>query len=103
MKKTYIYITTNTEYNEIIGANKTIEGTAKMIKEFIEDGSTLDIEVFVDKLVEVMKMHEEDGESYILGWEDDLIEDKHYTTFIINPVEEHILQSLQVEKVLLEK
>ena len=103
MKKNYIYITTNTEYNEIIGANKTIEGTAKMIKEYIEDGSTRDIEVFADKLVEVMKKHEENEEGYVLGWEDDLIEGKQYVTFIINSIEEHILQSLEVEKVLLEK
>lgn len=103
MKRHYIYITTNTEDNEIIGANRTVEGTAKMIKKYVEDGGIFDIEVFADKLVEVMKMHEENGEGYVLGWEDDLIEGKHYATFIIKPVEEHILQSLEVEKVLLEK
>ena len=101
MKRTYIYLTINLEDDETVGANRTIEGTAKMIKEYVEDGEK-EIEVFLDEIIKVMKKHEENEDTYVLGWENELIDGIHYDTYIINPVGERILQNLSVEKVLLE-
>lgn len=101
MKKNYIYITSNDEYDEIIGANKTIEGTAKMIKEYVEDGFS-DIEIYFDKLLEELKKKDRHPYGYIF-FGDNLVKGTHYQTYIINPVEERILHSLTVKKILLEK
>lgn len=101
MAKNYIYVTTNQEYEEIIGANKTVEGTAKMIKEYVEDGFS-DIEIYLDKLIEELKKNDKDAYGYIFYGED-LIKGTHYQTYIMNPIEERILLNLTVTKVLLEK
>lgn len=101
MKKNYIYVTYNERDEEIIGANKTVEGTAKRIKEYVEDGFS-DIEIYLDKLIEELKKGDKDAYGYIFFGED-LIKGTHYQTYIIDPIEEHILRSLTVTKVLLEK
>lgn len=101
MKKNYIYITYNERDEEIIGANKTVEGTAKMIKEYIEDDFS-DIEIYLDKLIEELKKSDKDAYGYIFYGED-LTKGTHYQTYIMNPIEERILQNLTVTKVLLEK
>lgn len=101
MKKNYIYVTYNERDEEIIGANKTVEGTAKRIKEYVEDGFS-DIEIYLDKLIEELKKNDKNAYGYIFFGED-LTEGIHYQTYIKNPVEERILHSLTVTKVLLEK
>lgn len=101
MKKNYIYVTYNERDEEIIGANRTIEGTAKRIKEYVEDGFS-DIEIYLDKLIEELKKNDKNAYGYIFFGED-LTEGIHYQTYIKNPVEERILHSLTVTKVLLEK
>lgn len=101
MKKNYIYVTYNERDEEIIGANKTVEGTAKMIKEYVEDGFS-DIEIYLDKLIEELKKNDKNAYGYIFFGED-LVKGTHYQTYIINPVEERILHNLTVTKVLLEK
>ena len=101
MKKNYIYVTYNERDEEIIGANKTVEGTAKRIKEYVEDGFS-DIEIYLDKLIEELKNNDKNAYGYIFFGED-LTEGIHYQTYIKNPVEERILHSLTVTKVLLEK
>lgn len=106
MKKNYIYVTYNESDEEIIGANKTVEGTAKRIKEYVEDeyveDGFSDIEIYLDKLIEELKKNDKNAYGYIFFGED-LTEGIHYQTYIKNPVEEHILRSLTVTKVLLEK
>lgn len=101
MKKNYIYVTYNERDEEIIGANRTVEGTAKRIKEYVEDGFS-DIEIYLDKLIEELKKNDKNAYGYIFFGED-LTEGIHYQTYIKNPVEERILHSLTVTKVLLEK
>lgn len=101
MKKNYIYVTYNERDEEIIGANKTVEGTAKRIKEYVEDDFS-DIEIYLDKLIEELKNNDKNAYGYIFFGED-LTEGIHYQTYIKNPVEERILHSLTVTKVLLEK
>lgn len=101
MKKNYIYVTYNERDEEIIGANKTVEGTAKRIKEYVEDGFS-DIEIYLDKLIEELKNNDKNAYGYIFFGED-LTEGIHYQTYIKNPVEERILHNLTVTKVLLEK
>lgn len=102
MKKNYIYVTYNERDEEIIGANKTVEGTAKRIKEYVEDGFS-DIEIYLDKLIEELKKNDKNAYGYIFFGGEDLTEGIHYQTYIKNPVEERILHSLTVTKVLLEK
>ncbi len=101
MKKNYIYITINERDGEVIGANITIEGTAKMIKEYVEDGRFSDIEIYLDKLIEALKESYEKPYGVFFG--ENLIEGTHYQTYIIKPAEERTLHSLTVTKVLLEK
>lgn len=101
MKKNYIYITYNERDEEIIGANKTVEGTAKLIKEYVENGLS-DIKIYLDKLIEEIKKSDKDAYGYIFYGED-LVKGTHYQTYIMNPIEERILQNLTVTKVLLEK
>lgn len=102
MKKNYIYITYNERDEAIIGANKTVEGTAKRIKEYVEDGFS-DIEIYLDKLIEELKKNDKNAYGCIFFGGEDLTEGIHYQTYIKNPVEERILRSLSVTKVLLEK
>lgn len=101
MKKNYIYVTYNERDEEIIGANKTVEGTAKRIKEYVEDDFS-DIEIYLDKIIEELKNNDKNAYGYIFFGED-LTEGIHYQTYIKNPVEERILHNLTVTKVLLEK